>query len=392
MYHEHSDWIKTHAERTPDKLALVDLATGREYTYQQFNERANRLTSFLKHTYDLGKGSRVSILAKNSSEYFETIFGCAKMGAVLNTLNWRLAVPELHYILTDFGPQVLIYDAEFKEAVEALKPTLSDCFVYIMLNGQADEKQDIPYESALAKGEPKGIDLPDLSLEDTWCLLYTSGTTGKPKGAMITYGNVFLNAVSMGQTTDLTSNDVNLTYLPCFHTGGIGLYAAPVIYAGGTVVVGREFDPVQMLRAIEKYRASIMILVPSMYLMLDQLPEFDRYDLSSMRYWSSGGSPLPTSLVHLFAEKRDIIIQQGFGMTECGPTVFLITKEDAVRKAGSLGKPVMHTHVCVMDKEGKKLGPNQVGELCIRGNITSGYWKKPGKNGRNNCRRVAPFR
>ncbi len=180
-----------------------------------------------------------------------------------------------------------------------------------------------------------------------------------------------------GELSDLTSDDINLNTLPTFHIGGLGLFAGPTFHAGGTVIVMRSFDPAHFLQLIEKWRVSVMLLVPAIYLMLAQYEGFDEADLSSVRAWTSGGSALPPSLQHEYAEKQ-IVIQQGFGMTETGPTVFLVTKEDAIRKAGSVGKPVLHTDVCIMDRERNRLGPNEIGELCIRGgNVTSGYWNRP---------------
>jgi fatty-acyl-CoA synthase len=375
MYGYHYDWLERHADRTPDKLALVDLNTSRRFTYRAVNERANRFASFLQVRLGVRVGGRVSILAKNSTEYFEILFGCSKTGAVLNTLNWRLALPELEFILHDFSPEVLIYDSEFDPVVRKLKPKLGACQTYINIGKEVDRDTWV-YEKALREGSLLGVPLPRLKYEDTWALLYTSGTTGEPKGAKMTYGNFFYNAVGIGQALDINSRDVNLTYLPCFHAGGLGLYACPVLHAGGTVVVGRDFNAVEMLRNIERWKSTIMILVPSMYLMLDQIPELDEFDLSSMRAWTSGGSHLPPNLVHNFKKKRDIIIRQGYGMTESGPSVFLIPEEDAVRKAGSVGKVVLHSDVCIMDGKGRKLGPNKVGELCVRGNITSGYWNR----------------
>jgi fatty-acyl-CoA synthase len=373
MYH--FDWIKRHAERTPGKLALVDAHTGRTFTYARFNERANRLASFLKDTLGLGRGDRVSILAQNSSDYYEVLFACGKMGAILNTLNWRLAVPELEFILNDCAPRVLVYEAMFAEVVGALRPLIG-CEQYVVMGDEASSG-DWTYEGALAAGDPAGVPLPELPYTDTWAILYTSGTTGRPKGAQVTYGNFFYNAVGMGAAIDLTSADVNLNVLPTFHAGGLGLYAGPILHAGGTLVVVRAFEPAAFLRLIEEWRVTKLLLVPSIYLMLAQYPAFDRHDLSSMVHWGSGGSSLPPSLVQQYAE-RGILIQQGFGMTETGPTVFIIDKDNALRKAGSVGKPVLHTDVCIMDREGHVLGPNQVGELCIRGgNVTTGYWNRP---------------
>lgn len=373
MYH--FDWIKRHAERTPDKIALVDAHTGQQYSYHEFNARANCFASFLKDKLGIQKGDRVSILAANSSDYYEILFACGKMGAILNTLNWRLAVPELEYILNDSSPQMLIYEPDFAPAVDELRDKI-ECENYIILSDQAPEGEHT-YEAALQAGSPEGVELPTLKYNDTWAIIYTSGTTGRPKGAQVTYGNFFYNAVGMGQAIDLSSQDVNLNVLPTFHIGGLGLYACPTLHSGGTLVVMRAFDPERFLQLMVEWSVSVLLLVPSIYLMLAQYPELDKYDLSHVRSWASGGSALPSALVQQFAEK-DIIIQQGFGMTETGPTVFLIDKENAVRKAGSVGKPVLHTEVCIMDQAGNKLGPDEVGELCIRGgNVTTGYWNRP---------------
>jgi fatty-acyl-CoA synthase len=373
MYH--FDWIKRHAERTPGKLALVDAHSGRELTYARFNERATRFASFLSETLGIRRGDRVSILAKNSSDYYEIFFGCGKMGAILNTLNWRLAVPELAYIIQDCAPRVVIYEPEFADEVDALRPSIS-CESYGII-GEEAYKDEWIYEEALEAGSPERLSEQRLTYDDVWAIIYTSGTTGRPKGAQVTYGNVFYNAIGMGQAIDLTSEDVNLNVLPTFHIGGLGLYAGPTFHAGGTVVVMRSFDPGEFLRIIEAWEVSALLLVPSIYLMLAQFPDFDDYDVSSVRHWASGGSSLPPALVHQFADKG-VIIQQGFGMTETGPTVFIIAEEDAVRKAGSVGKPVLHTDVRIEDRQGNVLGPNQVGELCVRGgNVINGYWNRP---------------
>jgi fatty-acyl-CoA synthase len=323
----------------------------------------------------LQPGDRLSILAKNSSDYYEVLFACGKSGVILNTLNWRLAPPELAFILNDCTPRALIYEPEFADVVEVLRDSISLETAIVM--GESAPQGEWTYEEALEAGAPQGVPMPPLKHEDTWAIIYTSGTTGRPKGAQVTYGNFLYNAIGMGQAIDLHSKDVNINVLPTFHIGGLGLYAGPTFHAGGTVVVMRDFDPGEFLRLVQEYRVTVLLLVPSIYLMLDQYPDFEAYDIYSVRSWASGGSALPAALVHSYAE-RGIIVQQGFGMTETGPTVFLITKADAVRKAGSVGMPVLHTDVRIEDREGNVLGPDQVGELCIKGgNVTSGYWNRP---------------
>ena len=375
----HFDWIQRHAERTPDKLALVDAASGREWTYADLNARANLLASFLGDELGIRRGDRVSILAQNSAEYFELLFACSKIGAILNTLNWRLAPPELAYILNDCTPRVLVYDASFADVVVQLKEdAVWEAEIVIGDDAVPGEAASIfAYEAALAQGSPVPVSSPRLNYDDTWAILYTSGTTGRPKGAQVTYGNFFYNAIGIGQGIALTSQDVNLVVLPTFHAGGLGLYAAPTFHFGGTVVVMRNFDAAEMLRLIEKWQVTVVFLVPAIYMALADLSDFDRYDLTTVRSWGSGGSALPPALVTRFAE-RGIIIQQGFGMTETGPTVFFIPEADAVRKAGSVGKPVLHTDVRIVDREGRVLGPGEIGELCVRGgNVTTGYWNRP---------------
>ncbi|MFQ5422068.1 MAG: AMP-binding protein, partial [Anaerolineae bacterium] len=248
----HFDWIKRHAERTPDKLALVDAHTGRQFTYAQFNERANRFASFLQDELGIQPGERVSILAQNSSDYYEALFGCGKMGAVLNTLNWRLTPPELEFIINDCQPRVLLYEPEFAEVVEALRPS-THIETFIRMGDEAPAGE-WTYENALAAGDAAGVPLPRLTYDDTWAIIYTSGTTGQPKGAQVTFGNFFYNAVGMGRAIDLTSQDVNLNVLPTFHIGGLGLYAGPIFHAGGTLVVMRAFDSAELLRLVGKWR------------------------------------------------------------------------------------------------------------------------------------------
>ena len=372
---EHYDWIQRHAERTPEKLALVDAHSGRELTYRELNQRADKFAGYLLNELDLNRGDRLSLLAKNCAEYYEILFACSKSGVILNTLNWRLAVPELAYVLNDCQPRLLIVEDEFQETAAALEESMD--LEHLLVLGDPVQRNQLSYREALQSDHTVPPVDPKLTYDEIWAIIYTSGTTGRPKGAQVTYGNFFYNAIGMGQAIDLTSQDVNLNVLPTFHIGGLGLYACPTFHAGGTVVVMRSFDPGTFLALIEEYQVTAFLLVPSIYLMLEDYPDFDQFDLSSVRSWASGGSPLPAALVRRYAEKG-IIIQQGFGMTETGPTVFIISKKDAVRKAGSVGKPVLHTEVSIQDRQGSILGPNQVGELCIRGgNVTTGYWNRP---------------
>ena len=268
----HFDWIKRHAERTPQKLALVDVHTGQELRYADLDRRINRCASFLQQELGVARGDRVSIIAMNSASYFEILFACGRIGAILNTINWRLSVPEMAYILQDCAPKVLIYEPDFREAVASLLPDLA-VEAAICLGGGAGEERT--YQAALAAGSPAPFEGPRLGYDETWAIIYTSGTTGRPKGAQVTYGNFFYNAVGMGQAIDLTANDVNLNVLPTFHIGGLGLFAGPTFHAGGTVILMRTFDVGELLRLIEMWQVSVILLVPAMYMMLAQSPDLD---------------------------------------------------------------------------------------------------------------------
>jgi len=368
------DWLAKRAELSPNKIALVDTATGRRWTYAQFNERASRFAEFLRDEWRIQEGERVAILAPNSTDYFEILYGCAKVGAILVCLNWRLAPPELELIVNDSTPKALIYDPEFTEVAHFLKERTSANL--LMALGEKAPEGEWAYERALAQASGQPITMPPRPLSDVWHLLYTAGTTGRPKGVIQTFGMVFYNAVNIGIAIDLTSEDVTLNVLPTFHTGGLNLYANPTFHVGGTAIIQRAFDPAETLRWLSE-EATAFFGVPAMYLFMSQHPDFDKYDLSRVRSWACGGAPMPVHLIHWYAE-RGIIIQQGFGMTETGPTVFLIDKEHAISKAGSVGKPQMHVAVRIVDREGRDLPPGEVGELWIKGpGVTPGYWQQP---------------
>ncbi len=368
------DWLAKRAELSPNKIALIDVATGREWTYAQFNERASRFAEFLRDEWKIKEGERVAILAYNSSDYFEVLYGCAKVGVILVCLNWRLALPELEVIVNDASPRALIYDPDFTEAAHYLKERTTATL--LMTLGEKAPKGEWAYEKALAEASGQPIVMPPRALSDVWHLLYTAGTTGRPKGVIQTFGMVFYNAVNIGIAIDLTSEDVTLNVLPTFHTGGLNLYANPTFHVGGTAIIQKSFDPGETLRLLSE-KATAFFGVPAMYLFMSQHPDFDKYDLSRVRSWACGGAPMPVHLLRWYAE-RGIIIQQGFGMTETGPTVFLIDKEHAISKAGSVGKPQMHVAVRIVDREGRDVPPGEVGELWIKGpGVTPGYWQQP---------------
>jgi fatty-acyl-CoA synthase len=368
------DWLAKQAELRPDKTALVDAATGRRFTYPQFHERAGRLAEFVRREWRLAPGDRIALLAPNSSDYFEILWGCAKAEVILVCLNWRLALPELEYIMRDATPAALIYDPAFADVARALAERLG------LERLMALEAQPPPgvaaYEAALASGSGRPVVMRPRGLAETWHILYTAGTTGKPKGVLQTFGMVFYNALNIGLAIGLTDADVTLNLLPCFHTGGLNMYTNPTFHVGGTAIVQKAFEPGETLRLLAE-EATAIFAVSAVYLFLSQHPDFERTTFRRMRSWAAGGAPIPTSLLQTYLA-RGIEIQFGFGMTETGPTVFLIEKGADPSKLGSVGKPQLYVDVRIVDRDGRDLPPGERGELLIKGpGVTPGYWQRP---------------
>ncbi|MEL7433021.1 MAG: long-chain fatty acid--CoA ligase [Chloroflexota bacterium] len=381
-----SDWIAFHADRTPDKLAMVDQVTERRYTYTQFNERAGKLAAYMRDVWGISAGDHVAILAKNCSEYFEFEFACVKLGAVMLPLNWRLAVPELLFILEDAEAKGLLYDSEFADSIPALlADTDIENVLRIDYNGATPIDDHPEYENALANTSSEVVMNPQTTHDTPMTIMYTSGTTGRPKGVMITHGMTFWNAINISTPTYLDGQSVQYSVLPLFHTGGLNLYCNPLFHHGGTVIIARDYDPELTLQTLSDPDMGVTHFfgVPAIYLFMSQHDDFATTDLSRIQAWGCGGAPMPAALLSKYA-KRGIIIQLGFGMTETSPTTFLIAKRRALSKPTSVGKPLLHTRVRVVNDDFEDVAVGDVGEVIISGpNITPGYWKRPDANEKN---------
>jgi len=371
---KHYDWLARHAARVPGKLAAIDLASGRRFTYGEFNERTGRLAQFLAHGAGIGRGERVGALAHNSTDLFEMQFACAKLGAIFVPFNWRLTAAELEYIIGDAAPKVVFHDPEFAETLQSLQKA-AGAELLVETSGLGEPS---PYEDAIATADEEAIAV-EVTHGDTWSILYTSGTTGRPKGAMLSYGVTFYNAINAAMAARITSDSVNHDVLPLFHTAGLNLYANPVFHAGGTVLVGREFDPGEVLAMIGDASLGITHFhgVPAHFLFMSQHPDFERTDFSHIELAAVGGAPIAVSLLDTYAE-RGLDIAQAYGMTEVGPCALMQPLGDVAAKRGPVGKPVMHVEARIVDPEGQDVTPGDIGELWFKGPIViPGYWGRP---------------
>ena len=368
------DWLAHHRAHRPTKIAIRDLGTSRGFTYADLERRADAMASYLQ-SLGIGRGDRVAVLAHNGVEYFDIQFACARIGSIAVLLNWRLTVPELEYIVNDSSPSLLVHDASFSDAALELQQRCGTAHLLAIDHNPDDEN---PYEIAMESGAPR-FTWADLTHDDVSTIMYTSGTTGHPKGAMITYGMTFWNCVNLGIPGGIGLDTVHLSVLPLFHTGGLNCYSNPVLHAGGTVVIARTFDPGEVLRAIGDPKQGItsFFAVPAPYQFMMRHPEFETTDLSRLRLAGVGGAPCALTILETWAG-RGILLVQGFGMTETSPAAIFLDPADAMRKIGSTGKALLHTELRIVNDDGGDCADGEIGELWVAGpHITPGYWNRP---------------
>jgi len=375
------DYLGRREIYSPDKLAIVDYSKQPEWrlTYRQMNERANKLANYLK-SIGIGKGDRVAIFARDGIEHLDTFFACAKLGAIHTALNWRLHWREAIGIIENTTPKVMIYSDDFRATIAEIKnATRNTQFAirnYLHIEGEGIDGSK-HFETALQSSAPTPVTCESLEAEDIAALIFTGGTTGLPKAAQVSHRMIAWNTLNT-VIHDVRHNDIYLNVFPMFHTGGLFVYTLPQIILGGTTILIRQFDPALVLSLIEKEKVTIFGGVPSMYQMMTQAENWTQANLSSLRFCTSGGAPLPVPLVEQYTQEKGIRFKQGFGMTEFGPGLFALAPEDAIRKAGSIGRPNFFVDARIVDDNNQPLGPHQVGELVLKGpSYCSGYFNDP---------------
>ncbi len=361
------DWLKRWNLYSPRNIAIKDGDSGKEVSYSELFSEANRVARVLSEKYKIGKGDRVAVLAMNELEYVFVFFAVQRLGAILVPVNFRLTPREVNHIISDSKPKLVLFQEAFKSVIENL--TFKD------------------YQTALFQGPGSFIEetirassseVPFIAVEnDPAMILYTSGTTGAPKGAVISHSMIFWNSINTGLRLNVSQSDCTVIFLPFFHTSGWNVLTTPFMHRGAKVVFLKKFDSEQILSLSEKENATILFGVPTTMEIMSRSPNFEKYNLSKIRYAIVGGEPMPVELIKTW-HKKGIPIRQGFGMTEFGPSVFSLNEEDALRKIGSIGFPNFYCDAKIVNSEGAEVGANEIGELILRGPVCMmGYWNNP---------------
>ena len=358
------------AELNPERIALV--FEDRETTFGEFGERVRRQAGLFRSA-GLCVGDRVAYLGLNHPALLETMFAAQALGAIFVPLNFRLTAEELTFIINDAGIHSIVVDDALRPVLEPAREGLC-CRQYFASEVGADNWRHLASERAAADPIERAV---AVGQHDVAVIMYTSGTTGRPKGAMLTHGNILWNNINAMLAFGGSRDDVILTAAPLFHIGGLNVMTLNSFHVGSTVVLLRNFDPGQVLRDIERYSVTHMFGAPAMFLFMSQDAAFGAADLSSVRTLLCGAAPVPEALIELYSS-RNIDFCQGYGLTETAPFASFLTPEWIRRKPGSAGQPPLYSEARIVDGDNKPLPAGARGEICLRGpNIMKGYWNRP---------------
>jgi fatty-acyl-CoA synthase len=369
------DILGERARLSPDAVALIHVPTRRQFTYAELDHRALQCARVWTDLCFLVPGDRVCILSENRVEYVDAFWAAGKSGIILVPLGTRSTARELQQILADCGPRCLMYSARYEKLAKELQQLVA--FEHLMsLDAEESVPKVLKYAQAIDRVRPDPL-ATRLQPEDIFCLLYTSGTTGRPKGVMIPHRQIAWNAYNTVVSWQLRQSDRVQVYTPMYHAGGLTVFMTPLFAIGGSIVLHDGFDAAEILQAFRDYGCTILFGVPTIFKMFLDSSEFAALDLSHLRWCASGGAPLPLQLLHAYQE-RGLVFRQGYGLTEVGVNCFAMSDKDSVRKAGSIGTPLMFTEAKLVDPEGNQVATNEVGELCLRGpHVCRGYWNNP---------------
>jgi fatty-acyl-CoA synthase len=364
-------WTARRARMSPQRVALVH--EGRRTSYARLHERVLRLAAALR-ARGVQPGDRVAYLGLNHPAFLETLFATTAVGAVFVPVNFRLTPQEVAYALSDSGARVLVHADSHQQIVDEVRGQVP-ASSFLAVGGASDGSSE-PFDAVLAASEPVPVDEP-VALHDPAMILYTSGTTGRPKGAVLTHANVSWNMVNVLVDTDLRHDEVSLVCAPLFHVAALNMICLPTLVKGGTVILMSSFDAESVLEHIEREGVTCIFGVPTMFDRIAASGRWGTADLSGLRTVMCGGAPVPLRTISTYLD-RGVVFLQGYGMTETSPGALFLDAEHAHSKAGSAGVPSFFTDVRVVRPDGTEVEPGERGEVVVSGpNVMAGYWLQP---------------
>ncbi len=354
------DWISKWAHYSRQKTAIVETWSERKTSYAELNDLALGMAYAIREEFDIQKGDRIVVLSGFNTAFIALFSAAQKLGFVIVPLNTRLTKHEIKFQIKDCNAKLVICQEEFSHLVEEVTV------------------QRVSWDRL--RSETVNHIAADISENDPIFILYSSGTTGKPKGVIYTHKMLFWNSINTQLRLDINSKDITVNCMPSFHTGGWNVLITPFLHHGATVWLTNDFDPDDFLRQLEKSRSTLFMAVPTMLKLMSDTQSIDKVNLKSIRYIIVGGEALPIPTIEYWA-KKGLPIRQGYGLTEVGPNVTSLHQDDTIRKRGSIGFFNFYINGKVVRDDGTECGPNEVGELWLSGpNVTPGYWHNDAAN------------
>jgi fatty-acyl-CoA synthase len=373
-------WVQRWSELHPEKTAI--LFEGQRITYRELNIRANRTACWLQ-SLGIEKGDRTAVLLQNCPEFIDLYLACSRLGAIFVPLNFRLAHPEVDYLIKHCRPRLFVFSRRFEKTVGALKlgeyrpPLLA---AVVGSNGTSNGILDYRTETEFFNGHSPFVtpSLGPADPEEPHVIMYTSGTTGRPKGAVLSHRKTFFNCLNAEIFFQLSFDDRMLVLLPLFHSGGLFIQASPCLYKGATLILHRRFNAVEAYQDIEGFDVTKFLGVPTVFRALLEVEPERRGDLSSLTVCAIGGEKVTPELLSE-CRQNGFPLRQVMGQTETSILLWA-SEEESLKRPGTVGRPVFHAEVTLVDRQGRRVGPNQVGEIVVRGSIMmKEYWQDPGQ-------------
>ncbi len=365
------DWIARWALYSPNKPAAAEYETGHTITYGTLHRLANRLAHHFTTQYGVKKGDRIALLAENCLEYL-ILFGVAqKTGCTLVPMNYRLTGPEIDYLLQNSEPTLVIGEAKFQSTLESA-PTY-----HKIPHRWSWEALSAFCNADIVTPNDGNFEITPVDEDDPVFILYTSGTTGFPKGALYTHKMLFWNSINTAMSLIVNSESRTVNVMPPFHTGGWNVLTTPFLHHGGFTIMMRKFDPDIVLKLLQEERLSLFMAVPTMLKMMTEAPGFESAEFPHLHYFIVGGEAMPVPLIETW-HRKGVPIRQGFGLTEVGPNLTSLHQDDAIRKKGSIGRPNYYVQIRIVDEQGMDVPSGSPGEFLLKGPmVTPGYWRNP---------------